>query len=56
MGNLTLLGGLRGTKLEFKRPLGAAKTVSRGAERWMAGFDPAARRVISEPRGLPKVT
>ena len=33
MGNLTLLGGLRGTKLELKRALGASKEAPREPKR-----------------------
>ena len=38
MGNLTLLGGLRGTKLELKRALGAPKEAPRGPKNWMIGM------------------
>ena len=33
MSNFTLLGGLRGTKLELRGGLGAPKEASRGAKR-----------------------
>ena len=39
MGNLTLLGGLRGTKLELKRALGAAKRAPRRSKSGPAGID-----------------
>ena len=37
-GNLTLLGGLRGTKLELKRALGAPKEAPWGPKNCMAGI------------------
>ena len=56
MGNLTLLGGLRGTKLELKRALGAAKRAPRRSKSGTRGIGPTARGVILEPGGPPKVT
>ena len=38
MGNLTLLGGLRGTKLELKRALGAPKEAPWGPKNCMRGI------------------
>ena len=43
MGNLTLLGGLRGTKLELKGVLGAPKEAPREPKRATREFGPAAR-------------
>ena len=54
MGNLTLLGGLRGTKLELKRALGAPKKAPRGPKRATRGIDPAATHLILEARTPPK--
>ena len=44
-GKLTLLGGLRGTKLELKGSLGAPKEVPREPKRDTRDFDPAATGV-----------
>ena len=46
MGNLTLLGGLRGTKLELKEALEAPKDAPRWPRCATAGFGEAARMVI----------
>ena len=45
MGNLTLLGGLRGTKLELKGALGAPKEAPREPKRALPIIDPGARGV-----------
>ena len=55
-GKLTLLGGLRGSKLELKGALGAPKEAPRGLKRAMPIIDPAARGVYFGPGGPPKVT
>ena len=54
MGKLTLLGGLRGTKLEIKGALGATKKASRGPQRAMTRFGKAAGGLIFWPWGCPK--
>ena len=56
MGNLTLLGGLRGTKLELKRALGAAKRAPRRSKSGPALIGEPARGVIFGPGAPPKVT
>ncbi len=55
-GNLTLLGGLRGTKLELKRALGAPKEAPWGPKNCMKGMGRTPMGVILEPGGPPKVT
>ena len=42
-GRLTLLGGLRGAKLELKGALGGPKEAPREPKRGLAIIDPAAR-------------
>ncbi len=56
MGKLMLLGGVRGTKLELKGALGAAKEAPRGPRCATDAFGPTAIPQIFEPRGPPKVT
>ena len=56
MGKLTLLGGLRGAKLEPKGVLEAAKEAPKGPKRATTNIDPAAGGLILEPRAPPKVT
>ena len=56
MGKLALLGGLRGTKLELKGGLGAAKKAPRGPRCATTRFSNESRTLIFEPRGPPKVT
>ena len=46
MDNLTLLGGLRGTKLELKGALGAAKKAPRELRCATRGFDNESRTLI----------
>ena len=59
-GNLTLLGGLRGTKLELKRALGAPKEAPWGPKNCMRGIDGTPTGtptgVILGPGSPPKVT
>ena len=55
-GNLTLLGGLRGTKLELKRALGAPKKAPWGPKNCMIRIGEVAIGVIFGPGGPPKVT
>ena len=55
-GKLTLLGGLRGIKLELKEALGSPKEASRESKRAMAHIGAATRGVLFWPGGLPKVT
>ena len=55
-GNLTLLGGLRGTKLELKRALGAPKEAPWASKNCMKGIGEVPRGVIFGPGGPPKVT
>ena len=55
MGNLTLLGGLRGTKLELKRALGAAKRAPRRSKSVPALIDGTPTGVILGPDAPPKV-
>ena len=54
--NLTLLGGLRGTKLELKRALGAPKEAPWGPKNRIIGIDGTPRGVILGPGAPPKVT
>ena len=60
MGNLTLLGGLRGTKLELKEALEAPKEAPREPKRVMPIIGAAARGgtrgVLFRPGAPPKVT
>ena len=56
MGKLTLLGGLRGAKLEPKGALEAAKEAPREPQRATRHIGPASSCLILEPRGPPKVT
>ena len=56
MGNLTLLGGLRGTKLELKRALGAPKKAPWGPKNCMIGIGGTPTGGILGPGGSPKVT
>ena len=56
IGKLTLLGGLRGTKLELKEASEAAKRALQGPRCAMAFNDGTARGVIFGPGGPPKVT
>ncbi len=56
MGKLTLLGGLRGAKLEPKGALEAAKKAPRGAKSATKIIDKVAGGLILEPRAPPKVT
>ena len=51
-GNLTLLGGLRGTKLELKGALEAAKKAPRWFRCATTRFDVASGTLIFEPRGV----
>ena len=53
---MTLLGGLRGAKLEPKGALKAAKEAPKGPKRGMVDIGPAANGLILEPRAPPKVT
>ena len=55
-GKLTLLGGLRGTKLELKGGLGAAKRAPRGPKSVMITIDPGSEGVIFGPGAPLKVT
>ena len=55
-GRLAVLGGLRGTKLELKGALEAAKKVPRGPRCATPEFEVAARTLIFEPQAPPKVT
>ena len=55
-GKLTLLGGLRGTKLELKGALGAAKKAPRGFRCATRGSDNSAGTLIFGLGGPPKVT
>ena len=52
-GKLTLLGGLRGTKLELKEALGGAQEAPREPERATAPFDISAGGLIFGPAGRP---
>ena len=53
-GKLKLLGELRGTKLELKEALGAAKKTPRGPRCATAGFGNESTTLIFWPRALPK--
>ena len=53
-GKLTLLGGLRGSKLELKGALGAPKEAPRDPKRPTGIIDVAAKCLILEPRGRLK--
>ena len=55
-GKLTLLGGLRGSKLELKGALGAPKEAPREPQRAMPMFDLLPRGLNFGPGGPPKVT
>ncbi len=55
-GNLTLLGKLRGTKLELKGALGAPKEAPREPPRAMPIIDAVATGVLFWPGGPRKVT
>ena len=55
-GKSTLLGGLRGAKLEPKGALEAAKEAPKGPRCATPGFDVGARPLLFEPRAPPKVT
>ena len=55
-GKLTLLGGLRGTKLELKGALGAAKKAPRGLRCATRPFGNESRTLIFGLGGPPKVT
>ena len=55
-GKLTLLGGLRGTKLELKGALGAPKEAPREPQRAMTIIGPGSTGVHFWPGGPPKVT
>ena len=55
-GNLTSLGGPRGTKLELKRALGAPKEAPREAKRGTRLIDGIASGVMFRPGGPSKVT
>ena len=55
-GKSTLLGGLRGAKLEPKGALEAAKEAPKGPRCATPGFSQGARTLIFEPRAPPKVT
>ena len=52
-GKLTLLGGLRGTKLELKGALGAPKEAPREAKRATIIIGPIAACLIYEARWPP---
>ena len=56
MGKLTLLGGLRGTRLELKGALGGPKKAPREPQRGTGDIDGVITWVILEARGPPKVT
>ena len=51
---MTLLGGLRGTKLALKRALGPAKKAPRGPQRATGEFGNGTNGVMLEPLGPPK--
>ena len=55
-GKLTLLGGLRGTKLELKGALGAPKEAPREPKRATRDIESRTRGVMLEPLGPPKVS
>ena len=56
MGKLTLLGGLRGAKLEPKGALEAAKEAPKGPRCATRGIGVGAGTLLFEPRAPPKVT
>ena len=53
---MTLLGGLRGTKLALKRALGPAKEAPRGPKKATRHIDFTTTVVMLEPLGPPKVS
>ena len=53
-GKLTLLGGLRGTKLALIRALGPAKEAPRGSKKATAHIDTRTGGVMLEPWAPPK--
>ena len=53
-GKLTLLGGLKSTKLELRGALEGAKRAPRGPKSAMGGIDGAARHLIFGPVAPPK--
>ena len=53
---MTLLGGLRYTKLALKRDLGPAKEAPRGPLEATSYIDYRTRGVMLEPLGPPKVS
>ena len=55
-GKLTLLGELRGTKLELKGALGAPKEAPTEPQRAITMFDGLPRGLVFWPGGPPKVT
>ena len=55
-GKLTLLGGLRGSKLELKGALGGPNKAPREPKRAMPMFGPVQGGVVFGPGGPPKVT
>ena len=55
-GKLTLLGELRGTKLELKGALGAPKEAPREPKRATRDFEAASTGVVFWLGGPPKVT
>ena len=55
-GKLTLLGGLRGSKLELKGALGAPKEAPREPQRAITIFDLLPAGLNFGPGGPPKVT
>ena len=52
-GKMTLLGGLRGTKLELKGALGGAQEAPRKPKSATTIIDGGSRGVILEPQGPP---
>ena len=55
-GKLTLLGGLRGTKLALKGNLERPRRPQKAPQRVMQMFDPLPDGVVKELSGPPKVT
>ena len=53
---MTLLGGLRGTKLALIRALGPAKEAPRGSKKATRDIETRTRGVMLEPLGPPKVS
>ena len=53
---MTLLGGLRDTKLALKRALGPAKEAPRRPKKATVPFGTGTREVMLEPLGPPKVS